>query len=178
MAQPGPHQSLWDGCAVPGSDGVFLSRGTHQARGCLAFTESRNSDNGVSSPWKRWLASAWSVAHVEFPGLWAFLPQSAEFSSLCHLGQTDRRPCPAPALLFTKLLPAQDLIMASPVQAGQELKCALSLDTEAPSGEVTCPSPYNWSGQAWTLHGGWSEPMMSVCLRTRLGRWMHATWLP
>lgn len=69
----------------------FFFQGAHIGLGAaLHSLRAGNSDNGVSSTWKRWLASAWSVAHLEFPGLWAFLTLSAEFSSLLPPG-TDRQ---------------------------------------------------------------------------------------
>lgn len=79
LVQPGPHGSLWEGCGTPSSDGPsygFFFQGAHMglALSCIP-REQEIQTTGVSSPWKGWLASAWSVAYLKCPGLQAFLIQ-------------------------------------------------------------------------------------------------------
>lgn len=75
---------------MPGSDVGFSFKGHTLGWGCLAFTESRKFRQQCFFSLEKVVGKCLELAHLEFPGLWAFLTLSAEFSSLLPPG-TDRR---------------------------------------------------------------------------------------
>lgn len=149
LVRPGPHGSLWEGCGTPSSDGPSFGvsfQGAHMGLDLSCIRrEQEIQTTGISSPWKGWLASAWSVAHLKCPGLQAFLIQRTEFSRLLnHLGQRQKQKQgpSAPSLQFPKALPIQDLIVASQ-GTGRIGMCSTPAGTEALSREMTCPRSHN-----------------------------------